>query len=74
MGKGNSEWEASGQLGLDGMSAGYSTYCEWAHEQPSVPSILPTSPKWDAVASFSSALVLSSQGATRRRELLSQES
>lgn len=70
MGKANSEWRASGQLGLDGMSARCLSY-EWAQEQLS----LSTSPTWDAVCCYSSALILSSQGATRRRrELLSEES
>lgn len=73
MSKGNSEWEASGQLGLDGMGAGCSACYEWAQEQLDFPPLLPGSPKWDAVWPHSSAL--SSPGATRRRrELLSQES
>lgn len=75
MGKGTSEWGASGQLGLNGMSALCSACYDWAQEQLSFPCILPRSPKWDAVYPYSSVLILSSHGAKgRRRELLSQES
>lgn len=75
MGKGTSEWGASGQLGLNGMSALCRACCDWAQEQLRFPRILPRSPKWDAVYPYSSVLILSSHGAKgRRRELLSQES
>lgn len=37
MGKENSEREASGQLGLDGMSAGCSAYYEWAQRAAEFP-------------------------------------